>query len=88
MFIQLSEFNFAHGQPTCKALYLADLRATDTVVSADVVCACTCMHGWVLISLICSACVVVLGRLLIACMLLVPWLTREVELLLDSTPTL
>ena len=21
MFIQLSEFNFAHGQPTCKALY-------------------------------------------------------------------
>jgi hypothetical protein len=22
MFIQLVEFNFAHGQPTCKALYL------------------------------------------------------------------
>ena len=22
MFIQLSEFNFAHGQPTCKALYM------------------------------------------------------------------
>ena len=39
--------------------------------------------GWVLNQLICSACVVVADC--IACMLLVPWLTK---LLLDSTPTL
>ena len=43
------------------------------------VLAFACM-GWVLNQLICSACVV---DLLIACMLLVPWLAR---LLLDSTP--
>ena len=46
------------------------------------VLAFACM-GWVLNQLICSACVVVLGRLADCGMLLVPWFAR---LLLDSTP--
>ena len=33
MFIQLSEFNFAHGQPTCKALYMGGPYSVDSVPS-------------------------------------------------------